>query len=273
MSNFNQFNQEKNMKEKLDLEAWGKMIGKLVEEKRHEVKKKVIENSVFLTFLDNEEEWEKEPVSLDKIDSYYRQKEIQPNVINPHLMYSLISGEDGYKFAETWIKSEMIDKSCLWFAKRGIDKFFISEICNESGYSDQEIIKKEEKELQNPIKLLEWIKEVINSFTEKRVDKKNLVLVIGEKYDMSLRLSPHHHEYNELKNFLGKVVEVNQEFKKNFVFALVNRKDLKFRWIFWGLKWDYNIFNLYTYILLHAWYNVEKDKNFSSNASIYLKEL
>jgi len=55
---------------------------------------------------------------------------------------------------------------------------------------------------------------------------------MGRKYDVSLRFSPRHHEYSELKNFLGKFVEVRQELKKNFVFALINKKDLKFHWIF-----------------------------------------
>jgi len=46
---------------------------------------------------------------------------------------------------------------------------------------------------------------------------KDLALVIGRKYDMSLR---RHNEYNELKVFLGKVVEVNQEFKKKKILCV-----------------------------------------------------
>jgi len=258
------------MEEQLD--KWEDFITKLVERKKHEVKDKVIERSEFLSFLENKDEWEGRSIIFSSdIEKYYRKKEIQDNVIDPKLMYSIINGDEGYDFAERWISEEMLDKSFEHFARTGIDKLFISEICNKDNYSTEKLIKKSKEEFQNTKEVLESIRKAISSQIESGSNKKDLILVIGKEISHSLFFASSD-EYRRLKESVGRVIEKYKELENNFWFALVNKNDLKFRWIFWGLKLDYNIFNLYTYILLHVWYNVEREEHFSSNSIAYLKE-
>ena len=60
-------------------------------------------------------------------------------------MCSIISGDNGYNFAERWINEEMIDKTSEYFGRAGIDEFFISEICNKDNYSPKKLFKKVKK--------------------------------------------------------------------------------------------------------------------------------
>lgn len=260
-----------------ELEKWEDFITKLVEKKKHEVKGKVIKGSRFLSFLNNNNnEWGERFISSSgDIEKYYREKEIQPIVIDPKLMYSIISGDEGYKFAERWISEELIDKLSEYFGRTGIDKLFISEICNRDNYLPEKLFEKSEEEFKNAEEVLKWIKQAVLSQVEGESKAEDLILIIGREIFNSFLFSRLLSEYHNLKEMLGLVIERYNESSENsnFQFSLVNKNDLKFRWIFWGLKLNYNIFNLYTYIPLHIWYNVEKGRNFSSNSIAYLREV
>jgi len=267
---------EKKMYKELD--KWENFITELVERKKHEAKDKVISGSKFLSFLGESDEWGKEPISeptylSSDIEKYYCKKEIQPNVIDPGLMYSIISGDEGYKFAERWI-SNMLNESSENFGRKGIDELFISEICTRVNYLPKNLFEKSEEEFKNYEEDLKWIRSAISSHVDKGNKKEDLILIIGKEVFNYFLFSPFISEYKSLKQGLGLVIERYTGVpENNFLFSLINKNDLKFRWIFWGLKLNYNIFNLYTYIPLHVWYNVEKRKNFSSNSIAYLKKV
>ncbi|WNE40783.1 MAG: hypothetical protein mread185_000240 [Mycoplasmataceae bacterium] len=265
---------KKNMDD--ELEKWGNFITNLVERKKHEVKDKVIKGSRFLSFLNNSDEWGKMIDVSSSIEKYYRRKEIQPTVIDPNLMYSIISGSEGYKFAENFI-SNTLDKAAEYFGSKGIDDLFISEICNKDNYLSENLFENEknEKGFESHENILELLRNSIIYSINKGIKKENLILMIGKEMIDKIMLSSFpsdFSEYQNLKRGLGLVIERYGDVpKNNFQFALINKGDLKFRWIFWELKLNYNIFNLYTYIPLHVWYNVEKGENFASNSIAYLK--
>jgi len=252
-----------------DLERWEDFIAKLV--KDYKAKDEVIKASNFLSFLDKKDEWESGPSFFSEIEKYYRKKWIQPNTIEPKLAYMLISGDEGYEFAERWIKTEMLDKSCHHFAQTSIDEFFITEICEESSYATENIIKEtswEEESKKNEV--IEFLKRGIYSYIKNGDDAEELILLIESNLNIALSFSSAGPKYTNLREKIGKVIP-KFKLKNNFQFALVSKKDLIFRWIFWGLKCNYDTFNLATYIPLHIWYNLEKGEKFSSNAFACLK--
>jgi hypothetical protein len=123
----------------------------------------------------------------------------------------------------------MFDKNWEHFSRRNIDEYFIDEICEEKAYATEKVFKETQQEKDS--KLAEIIKLLKKGINENRDDKKSLILLIEDELDIDLTLSSLSAEYNNLKKIIGKVV-TKHELKNNFRFALVNKKDLTFHWIF-----------------------------------------
>jgi hypothetical protein len=252
---------------------WERIIKEIVEKRSRTIKEEVIEASEFLSLITNDFE---EGKDLDEIEKYYRNKEIYPNVIEPKLMHVLSGGSGGgtstrrEEYVKNWINEEMLDKA-RWKFAWDIDENFISEICKEENYKEDRIVRKRKEEVKKSEDVLVHIQEAIDKIKKIRgIGDKDLILIIELNHSAKLELNSAN--YRKLEEKLGKII-IRHPLPNNFQFALVDKNELIFHWIFWGLKWNYNIFNLGTYILLHVWYRSRlKDKESYSGFSFLLEE-